>query len=374
MIKRFFSFLVVLALGAGSFPGWGQSMPSVRETMGRVAAWQIEHFDYSRKGNLHDRGIGSWTNATLYLGMSRWAEIEPGAEAKTWLRGIGKKSGWNVPANLVKYYGLHHADELCIGQFYLAMYERYGQRKMLRDVQKRVDAIMANPPSESMKAGVKQSWTWCDALFMAPPVYAELAKVTGEERYLEFMDVLFKRTYGHLYNTTDGLFFRDDNYFDKREANGSNVYWGRGNGWVAAGLANVLRQLPAESKYRPYYEELFKRFVPRLMELQDAEGYWHASLLDPASYPAPEISATAMIVYAAAWGVNNGLLGEEFLPAIQKGWGAIEQAVGEDGKVGWIQPIGAAPGSVTASSTAVYGVGAVLMAGSEIYEMTQINR
>lgn len=349
-------------------------MLPVRETMGRVAAWQIEHFDYSRKGNLHDRGIGSWTNATLYLGMSRWAEIEPGAEAKTWLRGIGKKSGWAVPANLTKYYGLHHADELCIGQFYLAMYEKYGQRKMLRGVRERVDAIIANPPSESMKAGMKQSWTWCDALFMAPAVYAELAKITGDERYLEFMDVLFKRTYGHLYNTTDGLFFRDDNYFDKKEANGANVYWGRGNGWVAAGLANVLRQLPAESKFRPYYEELFKRFVPRLIELQDAEGYWHASLLDPASYPAPEISATAMIVYAAAWGVNNGLLGEEFLPAIRKGWCAIEKAIGPDGKVGWIQPIGAAPGSVTASSTAVYGVGAVLMAGTEIYEMTQINR
>lgn len=368
MKRILMTLLTAAAVGVGH-NALAATEGDTRELLQRAAEWQMANFEYTTDRNLHDHGLGAWTNATLYLGMTRWAEVERGQKTLMWLCDIGKKSEWKVPANLMKYYGIHHADELCVAQFYLAMYEKYGKKQMLNGVRRRVDAIMADPPSESMSAGSKQSWTWCDALFMAPPVYAQLARITGEERYLEFMDTLFKRTYDHLYNAADGLFFRDDNFFDKKEANGANVYWGRGNGWVAAGLANVLRQMPADSKYRPYYEELFKQFVPRLMELQGGDGYWHASLLDPASYPAPEVSATAMIVYAAAWGVNNELLGREFVPAVQRGWAAIERAIGPDGKVGWIQPIGAAPGSVTESSTAVYGVGAVLMAGTEILEM-----
>ncbi len=349
----------------------------VAALLNRVAEWQIENFSYTEEGSpgkLHDYGIDAWTNATFYTGLLDWAEVAPepaAARYLEWLRSIGEKNSWVIPANFVDTrYGIHHADELCVGQFYLGMYGRYGDPRMVEGVKARIDSITANPPSNDMSAGAKQSWTWCDALFMAPPVYAGIAAIEGDEGYLAFMYTLFRRTYSHLYNETDGLFWRDDTYFDKREANGANVYWGRGNGWVAAGLARLLRLLPADSVYRPFYEELFVRFVARLAKFQDADGFWHASLLDPASYPAPETSATALITYAMAWGVNNGLLdGTEYLPAITKGWKALSTAIDAEGRVGWVQPIGASPQSVTAESTAVYGAGAVLMAGAEIYKM-----
>jgi len=348
----------------------------VAAVMERVADRQIADFTYSAEGSagrLHDHGIDAWTNATLYLGMLRYAEAMPGGQDAhlEWLSSIGERNGWAMPANFTKYsYGLHHADELCIGQFYLGMWGRYRRAEMLAGVKARVDAIMADPPSDDMRAAAKQSWTWCDALFMAPPVYAALAAAEGDGRYLEFMDTMFRRTCRHLYNEADGLFFRDDSYFDKREANGARVYWGRGNGWVAAGLANVLDAMPADSKYRPFYEELFRRFIPRLAALQSEAGFWHASLLDPGGYPSPETSVTALVTYAAAWGVNNGLLDRAtYAPIVAKGWRAIVKAVDEDGRVGWIQPIGADPRTVTKDMTAVYGVGAVLMAGAEIYRM-----
>ncbi|MFR7466280.1 MAG: glycoside hydrolase family 88 protein [Phocaeicola vulgatus] len=50
----------------------------------------------------------------------------------------------------------------------------------------------------------------------------------------------FLQTYHHLYDWTNHLFFRDDSYFGKQEANGTKVFWGRGNGWVLAGIANIL--------------------------------------------------------------------------------------------------------------------------------------
>ena len=94
----------------------------------------------------------------------------------------------------------------------------------------------------------------------------------------------------------------------------------------------------------------------RVAGLQSADGYWHASLLDPASYPSPETSATGFIVYALAYGVNEGLLDKAaFMPVIQKGWKALTDAVEPDGKLGYVQPIGADPRKVTRDMTEVYG-------------------
>ncbi len=62
----------------------------------------------------------------------------------------------------------------------------------------------------------------------------------------------------------------------------------RGNAWVLAGLAEVLQELPKGLMERAYYEELFIRLCTRIAGLQNEDGYWHASLLDPASYPSPK--------------------------------------------------------------------------------------
>jgi rhamnogalacturonyl hydrolase YesR len=339
--------------------------------MQKVADWQIHHFRYSTSDNLHDDGINAWTHAVLYLGMLEWAGIADDSTYYHWLANIGATGHWNIPANFLNHpkFRIYHADELCIGQFYLRMFDRNRDRKMLHSTKERVDRIISNRPDSTMDISNKQSWTWCDALFMAPPVYAHLAQVEANDRYLQFMDREFKRTCDFLYDSENKLFFRDAGYFDKREANGEKVFWGRGNGWVAAGLVNLLKRLPENSGYRPFYENLFREFVTRLAELQDNQGFWHASLLDPASYPAPETSATALITYALAYGIHQDLLDREtYAPLVAKSWTALTSAIDDQGKLGWVQPIGADPKKVTASMTASYGVGAFLLAGSEIYQ------
>ena len=154
--------------------------------------------------------------------------------------------------------------------------------------------------------------------------------------------------------------------------NGRKVFWGRGNGWVLGGLAEILKELPAKDKNRKFYEELFVKLCTRVAKLQNADGFWHASLLDPASYPSPETSCTTFIVYALAYGINEGLLDKDtFLPILVKGWNAQVSAVDADGKLGYVQPIGADPKKVTRNMTEVYGVGAFLMGGCEIYKMAR---
>jgi len=346
---------------------------SVFALVKKTADWQIKNFTYSSEGNLHDNGIDSWTNATLYIGMLQWGaltkENEPYLE---WIKSIGSIQDWKLPENFVNNskYHLYHADELCIAQTYLSLYEMFKDKNMLYGSKQRIDWIIDNPPNPDMGHKNKQSLTWSDAIFMSPPVYAQLTSITGDIKYLDFMNRQLKQTYDYLFDKEEKLFYRDDSYFDKKEANGQKVFWGRGNGWVIAGVANILKQLPPESPYRLPYENLLKQLAERLSELQDDNGFWHASLLDPGSYPSPETSATALIAYGIAYGINAGILPfENYYPVLKKSWSALESSVDRDGKLGWVQPIGASPKKVTRDMTASYGVGAFLLAGSEIYRM-----
>ena len=346
----------------------------LQKIMERVADWQINNFTYQKTGNLHDYGIDAWTNAVLYAGMLKWVQTtEVPSTYLDWLMKIGEENEWSVPANFADYpkYQYYHADELCIGQFYLGMYDRYKKDAMLHAVQERVDWIMNHPADTSMRYSNKQCWTWCEALFMAPPVYVHLARITGKTSYLEFMHTHFLQTYHHLYDWTNHLFFRDDSYFGKQEANGTKVFWGRGNGWVLAGIANILELLPKDSGLRPFYVQLFVELAAQLSKLQDDQGFWHASLLDPDSYPSPETSSTALITYGLAYGLNHHLLDTSYLPVVRKAWKALTSTVDQNGKVGWVQPIGADPKKVTREMTAVYGVGAFLMAGTEIIKLIE---
>lgn len=168
----------------------------------------------------------------------------------------------------------------------------------------------------------------------------------------------YKATYDYLFDKEENLFYRDWHYFDKREANGQKVFWGRGNGWFLGGLVEILKELPKKDKNCKFYEDLFVKLSARIGGLQGQDGFWHASLLDPASYPSPETSCTTFIVYALAYGLNEGLLDKEtWLPVMTKGWNALLSAVEPSGKLGYVQPIGADPKKVNRSMTEVYGTG-----------------
>ncbi len=341
----------------------------VRQSMRRVADWQIAHIKEVPYGDLN------WVNATFYLGLSRWAALAEQDNKDNfyynWLMRLGRRNYWQVDQRM------YHADDICIAQTYLDMYRKYQRKEMIVPTLARTEWVIDNPPTGSFKldysdATTLEHWTWCDALFMAPPVYLRLYNVTGDKKFVRFMDKEYKATYDLLFDKEENLFYRDHRYFDMKESNGAKVFWGRGNGWVLGGLVEMLRELPAKSKYRPFYEELFVKICHRVATLQNKDGFWHASLLDPDAYPSPETSCSGFFVYAFAYGINEGLLPrDKFMPVVEKGWKALLSAVEEDGKLGYVQPIGADPKKVTRDMTEVYGPGAFLLAGTEIYRMAQ---
>lgn len=375
-----------IALAATAAVALAEGLPSrqeIRATMRRVADWQIVHQPQVRWG------ATNWTNGALYVGMLDWgalAEAEEKDRAYTlWVEGIGEGCGWQ-PAAVRKGAGKNsHADDFTVCQAWLRQYQRLGGKGRLEPTLKRLDGILKNPPKCKLVEqknwwGTLVRWSWCDALYMAPQVWAQMWRITGERKYLDYMDQEFRATTEALYDKEERLFYRDCRYFPDapengyahREANGAKVFWGRGNGWVVAGLANLLRILPKDAPNRAYYEGLFKELAGRLATLQCADGYWRASLLDPESYPSPETSGTGFIVYGLAWGVNEGLLDRAAtLPVIEKGWAALCKAVEQDGKLGYVQPIGQDPKKVTREMTEVYGVGAFLQAGAQVHRLAR---
>ena len=268
-----------------------------------------------------------------------------------------------------------HADDIVINQTYLDLYRINKDKKMLQPTIDVAERLKKESGNEVAKHGI--TWWWCDALFMAPPTLAKLSKITGDRSYLDLNDRFFRETYDRLYDREEKLYARDANFLindkgeGRREANGKKIFWSRGNGWVVGGLVRLLKELPKGHPRREFYLIQYQAMMDRLASLQQADGLWRASLLDPDAYPGGEASGSGFDIYAMAWGVNNKILPrDKYLRVIKKGWRALNTLVHPDGKVGWTQPIGADPRrNFTADSWEVYGAGAFLLAGSEVVKL-----
>ena len=243
----------------------------------------------------------------------------------------------------------------------------------------RLSHVIAHPVTEELAHGskpktkgvtVSDRWTWCDALYMAPPTLARLFTATGDRKYLDFLDREFQFTYDHLYDPAEKLFFRDATFFEKKTPNGKKTFWSRGNGWVYGGLALMLDHLPKDHPKRGFYETLFKEMTTAILAAQQPDGLWHPSLLDPKEIDTGETSGSGFFTFGLAWGINHGLLDRAaHLPAITRAWTGLMTRVKPDGLVGYVQPVGAAPDHLEAGDTQDYGTGAFLLAGSEILRL-----
>ena len=331
--------------------------------MKKVADWQLKNWE--RKGMQWPKS--DWTNGAAYTGFMALNKIANDPKYISKMYQIGEDLDWNTGPNRT------HADQYCVGQMFSQMYSLYHEPKMIADFKELADSIIAMPHTESLewKNGISnREWAWCDALYMGPPSLAYLSTATGEIKYLDIASKLWWKTTDYLYDSTENLYYRDSRYFTKREANGKKVFWSRGNGWVMGGIVRMLENMPENYKDRSRFIDLYKRMADKIATLQSADGSWHASLLDPESYPAKETSGTGFYCYALTWGVNNGLLNyEKFYPVIEKAWDALSTSVHKNGKLGYVQEIGAQPASVDSNSTEVYGVGAFLLAGSQLVVM-----
>ena len=330
-------------------PHWIQSR------MQTVVDWQIAH----KKRRVKNE----WTHGVLYAGMMdawRATHYQPALDA---VMEAGKECGWKPRE---RYY---HADDYAIGQAYMDLYREKHNPAMMVHVKTTVDKFIAKTDE---KHG-KMRWSWCDALFMGAPVLTKVGATLHVAPYHKYTYKYFRECFNLLYDTNEHLFYRDSTFMDPtvKESNGKPVFWLRGNGWVMAGMAKILTDLPKKNKHRAFYEQTLREMSERMSELLPDDGMWRPGLLNQPVYPHGEISGTALVCYAMAWGINNGVLDrQQYLPVVTKVWEAINRCVSEDGRVGWVQQIGKDPRSnYKADSWELYGTGAYLMAGSEMMKL-----
>lgn len=360
-----------------------QGIQSTAMRIGKSAAnWQI-----AQLGNLNyipeshrakSENAKFWIQASFYIGLTRWIDATNDKQLASFVKEVAEEEDYELI--LERPY---HADDHAIAQTYLWLAEHADIEEAHKPTKEVFDMILSKPPQVGLNMGDSESstgkyhlegncqlrWCWADALFMAPRAWAQMTKVTGDPKYLEYGDKEFWAAADYLFSDEYGLFFRDSRYFDAKSDNGEPVFWGRGNGWVFAAIPMIIEELPEGHPSRARYIELYKKHAEGLMALQKEDGYWPASLMDPDKVKTPEVSGTGFITFGLAWGVNNGILNDQrSKDIVEKGWSAITQAVTDDGRVHWVQHVGKSPDPVKESDSQLYGTGAVLLAASEMLE------
>ena len=372
------------SMGAGAVTS-GEAGASVTDVTAlaigaRVADWQLSHmdnFEYVRDPAFrHDTAASrNWIQAAFYIGLAAFADASHQPRYVDAILAHGDAEGWGFDERP------RHADADATGAVWVWAARRTGDPGKLAPIEARFGAVLAEPSTVSLEFGAmpaggahcQDRWCWSDALFMAPPAWVALSSATGDERYRAHADTEFWATTDFLYDKHNHLYFRDSRFIAQRDAAGREIFWGRGNGWVFAGLARILTDLPKDYPSRPRYEALFKQMAAKLVTLQGGRGYWPVSLLEPQQ--TPETSGTGFFVYGLAWGVNQGVLpAPEYRRAVERGWHALTAAVESDGKLGWVQRVGAAPDQVGPDDTQLYGVGAFLLAASEVSRLPKTAR
>jgi rhamnogalacturonyl hydrolase YesR len=314
--------------------------------------------------------VCSWENGAFYAGLYAAWETTRSKQIYRSLLDIGNGISWS-PCD--RWY---HADDITVCQTWIDLYRREKRPEMLRATVDTLARHIRDPYPVYDDIRVIR-WWWCDALFMAPPALVKAGVTTGNLEYLRKNDEYFRECYDLLYNKEERLFARDTRYVIKNdssdvwESNGKRVFWSRGNGWVMGGLTRILKELPKDWPQRPFYESLFREMAAKIISIQQADGLWRTSLLDPEAYPGGEVSGSGFYCYALAWGINSGLLDRNtYLPAVRKAWTGLNRCVNDEGRVGWVQPVGQDPRlNFNADSWEVYGTGAFLLAGSEVIKL-----
>ncbi len=363
--KRLQVALIILL--AGLIAGCSQKMHShnsseniyastyVANVMKKAYNWQRMH---PLKVNL--RNDADWARAAFYIGAMRAYRLTGDTAFLNGALKYAESVNWE-PA--LRFY---HADDVARGQVFLDLYEVKKDPHRIVGIQGRMDSLMADP-----KTG-RELWWWCDALFMAPPVLARLYDITGKSKYKDYLNRMWWDATEFLYDPEEHLYFRDERFFNTRTSNGNKLFWSRGNGWVMAGLAQVIERLPKSDPYYSRYVNLFRQMAAKIASLQQPDGLWRANLLDPEETPTKETSGSGFYTFAIAWGINHEVLDEAtYLPVLKKGWEALNNAVESSGKLTWVQPIGAKPEAVKQSDNQEYGTGAFLMTGTEIIQLSK---
>jgi unsaturated rhamnogalacturonyl hydrolase len=199
-----------------------------------------------------------------------------------------------------------HVDYRVFGIVPLEIYLQTGDERARKLGIKFADAQWANPTSDGVTAEARY---WIDDMYMIPAIQVQAFRATGDVKYLDRAAVAMVAYLDKL-QQPNGLFFHGES---------APFYWGRGNGWMAAGVAELLRSLPATHSQHARILNGYHQMMAALLKHQDETGLWNQLIDRPDSWP--ETSGSAMFAFAFVTGVKEGWLDEKIYgPAARRAW------------------------------------------------------
>ncbi len=313
-------------------------------------------------------GNNQWARSAYFTGDIDFYKLYPKDSYKQYAELWAKNNNWTLNGGIYTRV----ADNQISGQTYIDLYnlDLIKQPAKIANIKASVDSMIHTSKSDD--------WWWVDALYMAMPVFAKIGVLSNNDSvYFNKMYQLYSNTKitRGLFNSNEALWYRDESFKPPFQTpSGKNSFWARGNGWVLAAHVKVLQLLPQQDNHRAEYVDTFQKMAAALKSRQRSDGFWNVSLDDSTDYGGIETSGTSFFTYAIAWGINNALLDSDtYYPVVAKAWNALSTiAVQPNGFLGYVQGVGSGPSSsqpVTVSSTADFGVGAFLLAGTEVAKL-----
>lgn len=381
-----FCFVMNLSVYAGDTI---YSKSYIKSIADKVNDYQYNHPWKERDDN--------WIRGTYYTGVMAVYQATGDERYFEQCNSWGETLEWQIP-KLKPGQGASGVNLLTCGQTWLESF-------MSEEKKYKIEPILAHLDDPSVKNAVSEPLTWyfeggrryVDGLFTGPPALVLLHKITGNEKYLQWMDACFWDVFGALFDIEEHLFYRDiryksgyagkvdkwalrpdsisygearKSYVYQKTKNNKKVIWSRGNGWAFAGLARILNYLPSDYGNYEKYKAVFMKMAGELKKRQQPDGFWYPNLADPEDYGTRESSGTGFFTYGLAWGINNEILSrEEYLPVVKKAWKALVSVVDSDGKVQWGQLVGSSPYKILQQDSHEYVTGMFLLAASEMYKL-----
>lgn len=307
-------FLKILALGllsstnaitlsaqsADSFSNWpaGRSPQDVGKRL-------ADHFvasPHQYTATIHYSEVCAWYGALTFAELTHDTALRDALIKKYEPLMPGGAEASRIPQR-------HHVDDSIFGILSLEIARQTKDPKQLEIGKAWADRQWESPQPDGLSGETRY---WIDDMYMLTILQLEAYRATGDKKYLD-RDANEMVSYLDKLQQPNGLFYH---------AQDVPFFWGRGDGWVAAGMAEMLRTLPADHPQRPRILKGYKLMMESLLRYQGKDGMWRQLIDRDDAWP--ETSSTAMFSFAMITGVKNGWLdAATFGPAARKAWIAV---------------------------------------------------
>jgi rhamnogalacturonyl hydrolase YesR len=225
----------------------------------------------------------------------------------------------------------NHVDNTVFGAVPFELYIITKDTRYLKTGLRLADGQWAPPAGDKVNPAAKryhekgltpQTRLWIDDMYMITAVQIQAFRATGDLKYVNraakemvlYLDTL-QRPNGLFYHAPDVPFF-----------------WGRGNGWMAAGMSELLLSLPKDNPDRPRIMEGYKKMMATLLKYQATDGTWKQLIDEPEAWT--ETSGTGMFAFAMITGVKNGWLNKKIYgAAARKAWLGLIPYINENNEI-----------------------------------------